>query len=75
MPGHGDAVTATGVAHCGLAARSGDIIAEFAVLGLSASVAGLTLGAEFIGDYLAALVLGIMFQVLRDRPDARAVPA
>jgi hypothetical protein len=40
----------------------GDIIAEFAVFGLGASVAGLTLGAEYIGDYIAAVALGIIFQ-------------
>lgn len=49
----GYAVTATGVSHCGAGCTLGDIIAEFAVFGLGASVAGLTLGAEYIGDYIA----------------------
>jgi hypothetical protein len=39
------AVIATGVAHCGAGCTLGDIIAEFAVFGLGASVAGLTVGA------------------------------
>ncbi len=38
----GYAVTATGVSHCGAGCTIGDIIAEFAVFGLGATVAGLT---------------------------------
>ena len=53
------------MAHCGAGCTLGDIIAVF---GLSASVAGVTLGAEFIGDYLAALALGIMFQYFAIAP-------
>jgi Domain of unknown function (DUF4396) len=64
----GYAVTATGVAHCGAGCTLGDIIAEFAVFGLGASVAGLALGAENIGDYLAALSLGIVFQYFAIAP-------
>ena len=66
---HGDpppkpryAVVATGVSHCGAGCTLGDIIAEFAVFGLGATVAGLTVGAEYVGDYLAAIVLGIVSQ-------------
>jgi len=64
----GYAVTATGVAHCGAGCTLGDITAEFAVFGLGASVAGLTLGAEYLGDYLAALGLGIVFQYFAIAP-------
>ena len=64
----GYAVTATGVAHCGAGCTLGDIIAEFAVFGLGATVAGLTLGAEYAGDYLAALGLGIVFQYFAIAP-------
>ena len=46
----------------------GDIIAEFAVFGLGATVAGLTLGAEYIGDYFAAVALGIVFQYFAIAP-------
>ena len=49
-------------------ATLGDIIAEFAVFGLGATVAGLTLGAEYIGDYFAAVALGIVFQYLAIAP-------
>jgi hypothetical protein len=62
------AVTATGVSHCGAGCTLGDIIAEFAVFALGASVAGLTLGAEYIGDYLAAVALGIVFQYFAIAP-------
>ena len=67
-PKPGYAVTATGVAHCGAGCTLGDLTAEFAVFGLGASVAGLTLGAEYIGDYLAALGLGIVFQYFAIAP-------
>ena len=72
---HGDppdkpayAVTATGVSHCGAGCTLGDIIAEFAVFGLGATVAGLALGAEYIGDYIAAIALGIVFQYFAIAP-------
>lgn len=64
----GYAVTATGVSHCGAGCTLGDIIAEFAVFGLGASVAGLSLVAEYIGDYLAAVALGIVFQYFAIAP-------
>jgi Domain of unknown function (DUF4396) len=73
--GHGDppdkpgyAVTATGVSHCAAGCTLGDIIAEFAVFGLGANVAGLALGAEYIGDYVAAIALGIVFQYFAIAP-------
>jgi Domain of unknown function (DUF4396) len=56
------------VAHCGAGCTLGDIIAEFAVFWLGASVAGLTLGAEYTGDYLAALAVGVVFQYFAIAP-------
>jgi hypothetical protein len=64
----GYASTAVGVSHCGAGCTLGDIIAEFAVFGLGASVAGLTLGAEYVGDYVAAIILGIAFQYFAIAP-------
>lgn len=64
----GYAVTATGVSHCGAGCTLGDIIAEFAVFGLGATIAGLRLGAEYVGDYLAAIGLGIVFQYFAIAP-------
>jgi hypothetical protein len=61
-------VTATGVSHCGAGCTVGDVIAEFTVFGLGASLAGLTLGAEYLGDYLAAVALGVIFQYFAIAP-------
>jgi hypothetical protein len=64
----GYAATAVGVSHCGAGCTLGDIIAEFAVFGLGATVAGLTLAAEYIADYLAAVALGVVFQYFAIAP-------
>jgi len=56
------------VSHCGAGCTLGDIAAEFTVFALGSSVAGLALGAEYIGDYLAAVALGIVFQYLAIAP-------
>jgi len=50
------------VSHCRAGGTLGDIIAEFAVFGLAATIAGETVFAELTGDYIAALTLGIAFQ-------------
>ncbi|MGB9282263.1 MAG: DUF4396 domain-containing protein [Pseudonocardiaceae bacterium] len=60
----GWATTAVGVSHCGAGCTLGDIIAELAIFGLGATVAGAALFPELIGDYLAAISLGIVFQYL-----------
>lgn len=62
------ATTAAGVSHCGAGCTLGDIIAEFAVFGLGATIAGLALYAEMLGDYLAAISLGIVFQYFAIAP-------
>lgn len=58
----GWATSGVGVAHCGAGCTLGDIVAEFAVFGLGVTVAGTALGAEFIGDYVLAVLLGLVFQ-------------
>ena len=60
--------TALGVSHCGTGCTLGDIVAELAVFGLGLTVAGTALFAEMIGDYLAALALGIAFQYFAIAP-------
>lgn len=68
-PGKPDyAGVAVGVSHCGAGCSIGDVIAEFAVFGLGANVAGIVLGAEYLGDYLAAVALGIIFQYFAIAP-------
>lgn len=51
-----------GVSHCGGGCTLGDIIAEFVIFGLAISLAGERLFAEYIGDYLLAVLLGLIFQ-------------
>ncbi|HVV20999.1 MAG TPA: DUF4396 domain-containing protein, partial [Pseudonocardiaceae bacterium] len=59
---------ALGVSHCGAGCTLGDIIAEFAVFGLGVGIAGMTLGAEYVGDYVLAVILGIGFQYFAIAP-------
>jgi ABC-type antimicrobial peptide transport system permease subunit len=60
--------TALGVSHCGAGCTLGDIAAEFAVFGIGLTIAGQSLYAEMIGDYLIALALGIVFQYFAIAP-------
>ena len=54
--------TAIGVSHCGAGCTLGDIIAEFVIFALAIQLLGSMLLAEYVGDYVAALALGILFQ-------------
>ncbi|MFZ1177305.1 MAG: DUF4396 domain-containing protein, partial [Mycobacterium sp.] len=58
----GWATTAVGVSHCGAGCTLGDIVAEFVVFTLGLELLGRSLLPEYIGDYVAALTLGILFQ-------------
>ncbi|WP_231996859.1 DUF4396 domain-containing protein [Mycobacterium scrofulaceum] len=62
------ATTAIGVSHCGAGCTLGDIIAEFAAFALGLELLGRALWPEFIGDYAAALALGILFQYFAIAP-------
>lgn len=66
MPGY--ATTALGVSHCGAGCTLGDIVAEFAVFGLGLTIGGIALPAEYVGDYVLALALGIGFQYFAIAP-------
>jgi Domain of unknown function (DUF4396) len=59
---------AVGVSHCGAGCTLGDIVAEFAVFGLAATIAGETLLAEYLGDYILAVALGLAFQYFAIAP-------
>jgi hypothetical protein len=61
-------VIATEVSHCGAGCSLGDVISEFVVFGAALTIAGLTLGAEYLGDYVLALILGIVFQYFAIAP-------
>jgi len=56
------------VSHCGAGCALGDVISEFAIFALGLTIAGLTLGAEYLGDYILALVFGIVFQYFAIAP-------
>jgi Domain of unknown function (DUF4396) len=56
------------VSHCGAGCTLGDVISEFAIFGLGLTIAGLTLGAEYAGDYILALAFGIIFQYFAIAP-------
>lgn len=56
------------VSHCGAGCTLGDIIAEFTVFGIGATIAGQMLFAAYIGDYIAAVILGIVFQYFAIAP-------
>jgi hypothetical protein len=56
------------VSHCGAGCTLGDIIAEFTVFGAAFTLVGTPLLPEYIGDYLLALALGIVFQYFAIAP-------
>jgi hypothetical protein len=56
------------VSHCGSGCALGDVISEFAIFWLALTIAGVTLGAEYVGDYALALVFGIIFQYFAIAP-------
>jgi hypothetical protein len=56
------------VSHCGAGCSLGDVVSEFGIFALGLTVAGLTLGAEYIGDYVFALAFGILFQYFAIAP-------
>ena len=67
-PRPGWSSVATGVSHCGAGCSLGDLCAEWAVYGFGASIAGVSLFPEYIGDYVLALALGIAFQYFAIAP-------
>jgi hypothetical protein len=48
--------------HCGAGCSLGDIIAEFGAFFLGFTVAGSTLFAEYVADYVLAFTFGVAFQ-------------
>ena len=56
------------VSHCGAGCSLGDVVSEFAIFALGLTIAGVTLGAEYVGDYVLALVFGIVFQYFAIAP-------
>ncbi|HEX3361898.1 MAG TPA: DUF4396 domain-containing protein [Solirubrobacterales bacterium] len=62
------ATMAIEVSHCGAGCTLGDLIAEWVIFALALTIAGYTLFAEYVGDYLLALAFGIVFQYFAIAP-------
>ena len=62
------ATYAVGVSHCGAGCTLGDIVAELTIFALGATIAGETLLAEYLGDYVLAVGLGLVFQYFAIAP-------
>jgi hypothetical protein len=58
----------TEASHCGSGCALGDVISEFAIFALGLTIAGVMLGAEYVGDYILALAFGIIFQYFAIAP-------
>ena len=56
------------MSHCGAGCTLGDIIAEFVVFSLALTITGEALSPAYIGDYIAAVELGIVFQYFAIAP-------
>jgi hypothetical protein len=61
-------VVGKGVSHCGAGCTLGDIAGEWLVFGLSLTIAGVGLFADFAMDFGWAWTLGVVFQYLAIAP-------
>jgi hypothetical protein len=62
------AMMAIEVSHCGSGCTLGDLISEWVIYAFALTVAGRVLLAEYIGDYVLAVALGIVFQYFAIAP-------
>jgi hypothetical protein len=62
------ATMAIEVSHCGAGCTLGDVISEWLIYAFALSVAGRVLVTEYIGDYVLAVALGIVFQYFAIAP-------
>jgi hypothetical protein len=62
------ATMAIEVSHCGSGCTLGDLISEWVIYAFAVTVAGRVLFAEYIGDYVLAVALGIVFQYFAIAP-------
>lgn len=62
------ATVGVGVSHCGAGCTLGDIIAEFVIFAAGWTLLGESVYAGYIGDYLVAVGLGIVFQYFAIAP-------
>jgi hypothetical protein len=68
--GHYRVPVAVGISdtHCGAGCALGDLISEWALFAIGATIAGTALWPEYIGDFALAFVFGIAFQYLAIAP-------
>jgi hypothetical protein len=64
----GWATVAVGVSHCGAGCTMGDVVAEFAIFFLGLRLLDETLYAEYVGDFVLAVLLGLVFQYFAVAP-------
>ena len=62
------AMTALSDSHCGAGCALADIVTEFTVFGLGATLLGTELYASFLWDFIAAWSLGVVFQYFTIKP-------
>jgi len=62
------ATVAVGTGHCGAGCTLGDIVAETSIFLLGITIAGKAIWAEYIGDYVLAVLLGLVFQFFAIAP-------
>jgi Domain of unknown function (DUF4396) len=62
------ATMAIEVSHCGSGCTLGDLISEWLIFAFAITVAGSTLLAEYVGDYVLAVTFGIAFQYFAIAP-------
>jgi hypothetical protein len=62
------ATMAIEVSHCGSGCTFGDLISEWVIFAFALTVASRVLFTEYIGDYVLAVALGIVFQYFAIAP-------
>jgi hypothetical protein len=62
------AQAAIAASHCGAGCMIADIVMEFTLFGLGATLLGSVLWSEFVWDFVAAWLLGIVFQYFTIKP-------
>lgn len=62
------AQVALAASHCGAGCMIADVVTEFTLFGLGATILGSVLWSEFVWDFVAAWLLGIVFQYFTIKP-------
>ena len=62
------AQSALAASHCGAGCMIADVVTEFTLFGLGATILGSVLLSEFVWDFVAAWLLGIVFQYFTIKP-------